>query len=275
MTRRLQFVTLVVAVSLVPAIAGAQDYTGSILPPPPVPTGPPLVVPATHIQPTWVENGNVVLPAGATEGLPIADAAWPVAGVRSGSACRFDGPDGSNGIFPNPSSFQVLMGAYYSSRFGPGIPSFNYVPITLRQAWKLGNSLGANAPTVGGDWEFLTDVTGSAITSRYGSYFAGASFLLRYNWTESGSFLMPYSQVGAGGVYNDAYRDQTQRAIGEAFEFILHAEVGLKCFIVPNLSLDIEGGFQHLSNGGLASRNAGVNALGGQVGFTYYFGGGS
>ena len=97
----------------------------------------------------------------------------------------------------------------------------------------------------------------------------------RYNWTESGSFLMPYSQVGAGGVYNDAYRDQTQRAIGEAFEFILHAEVGLKCFIVPNLSLDIEGGFQHLSNGGLASRNAGVNALGGQVGFTYYFGGGS
>ena len=69
----------------------------------------------------------------------------------------------------------------------------------------------------------------------------------------------------------DAYHDPNQRAIGQAVEFYLHAEVGLKCMIAPNLSLDIEGGLQHISNAGLASRNYGVNALGGSIGLTYYF----
>jgi len=51
----------------------------------------------------------------------------------------------------------------------------------------------------------------------------------------------------------------------------VHYEIGLKCFVAPNLSLDVEGGFQHISNAGLARRNHGVNALGAQVGLTYYF----
>jgi Lipid A 3-O-deacylase (PagL) len=41
--------------------------------------------------------------------------------------------------------------------------------------------------------------------------------------------------------------------------------------LVPNASLDVEGGVQHISNGGLAGRNLGVNAFGGALGFTYYF----
>ncbi len=41
--------------------------------------------------------------------------------------------------------------------------------------------------------------------------------------------------------------------------------------ITPDLSLDIEGGLQHISNAGLANRNLGVNAFGGSIGLTYYF----
>jgi hypothetical protein len=41
--------------------------------------------------------------------------------------------------------------------------------------------------------------------------------------------------------------------------------------VAPNLSLDVEGGIQHLSNGGLARRNYGINAVGAAVGLTYYF----
>ncbi len=52
----------------------------------------------------------------------------------------------------------------------------------------------------------------------------------------------PYSQVGAGFVLNDAYRDKSQKAIGAFFEFYLHAEVGVKYFISQNWSLDLEGG---------------------------------
>ena len=84
---------------------------------------------------------------------------------------------------------------------------------------------------------------------------------------------MPYTQGGVGAILTDAYKEPWQRAVGQEFEFYLHAEVGVKCFITPNLSLDIEGGLQHISNGGLAKRNYGVNAFGGTVGFTYHFGG--
>jgi hypothetical protein len=37
-------------------------------------------------------------------------------------------------------------------------------------------------------------------------------------------------------------------------------------------SLDIEGGIQHISNADMATRNAGVNCLGGSVGLTFSFG---
>ena len=56
------------------------------------------------------------------------------------------------------------------------------------------------------------------------------------------------------------------------FELEAHAQIGLRYFISDNWSLDIEGGYQHISNAGMASRNAGVNAgLGGQRGVTYHF----
>ena len=45
----------------------------------------------------------------------------------------------------------------------------------------------------------------------------------------------------------------------------------MKYFVSRNLSLDLEAGFQHISNANSADRNFGVNALGAQVGFTYYF----
>ena len=101
--------------------------------------------------------------------------------------------------------------------------------------------------------------------------FVGPSLLLRSNWLDPDSPFVPYGQVGAGGVLNDAYRERTQMAIGEAFEFYLHCELGLKYLVAPNLSLDVEGGLQHISNGRLASRNLGVNALGETLGLTYYF----
>jgi hypothetical protein len=48
-------------------------------------------------------------------------------------------------------------------------------------------------------------------------------------------------------------------------------EIGVKYFVAPNLSLDLEAGIQHMSNGGMANRNLGVNAFGAQVRLTYYF----
>jgi hypothetical protein len=268
MTRRRRFLALAVALFALPGAVAAQTGYGAD---PPIPTGPPLEPPPAETRyPTWLEDGPTVIPAGATTAGSAAvtgqDTAWPVA--HSGSACNFDAPAEPSWMMYEPTSIQVLMGAYFSGPLGPPIPSFNYVPLTVRHGWNLGNPFGRIGP---GNWEFLADVTGAAITSSYGNWFAGSSLYLRYNWADPGSPLIPYLQGGAGAVVNDAYRDRAQRAVGQEVEFYLHAELGLKCMIAPNLSLDLEGGLQHISNGGIASRNYGVNAFGGSVGFTYYF----
>jgi hypothetical protein len=121
-----------------------------------------------------------------------------------------------------------------------------------------------------GNWECICDNTAAAIISDYGHWFAGQSYLLRYNFLAPVCPVVPYHQLGAGWVINDAYKDQNQHAIGQALEFYLHYEIGLKYFVAPNMSLDIECGIQHISNGGLANRNLGVNAFGAQIGVTYY-----
>jgi hypothetical protein len=41
--------------------------------------------------------------------------------------------------------------------------------------------------------------------------------------------------------------------------------------VAEDWSVDVEGMFHHISNASIASRNDGVNALGGFIGATYYF----
>ena len=163
----------------------------------------------------------------------------------------------------------MLAGAYFTSTLGPCVPVFNYMPVTIRQGWML--TAPKDEGPLRGNWEFLADVTAAQVISSYGNYLAGSSLFLRYNFLSPDSVLIPYSQIGGGVVFTDAYKDQTQRAIGQSFELIFHYELGLKYFVAPNLSLDIEGGYQHISKARMASRNCGVNALGAQIGVTYYF----
>jgi len=268
------FVAWIAILLLAPAACWGQAYPPAVIPPPPIPTGPPLVVvPATTSpRPAWLEDGTDVRTAGAVapESPNWPGAAWPPAPLPGGwheSACTFGCPDP---IFhAGATATQVLVGAYFSGGLGPSIPKFNYVPVTFRMGWIL-NGPG-EIPIGGGSWEALADVTAASITTRYGTYLAGSSVYLRYNFVDLNSAVVPYHQIGAGFLFNDAYHDLTQRAIGQDFEFHLHYEIGFRYFVTPNLSLDLEGGIQHISNANMADRNFGVNAFGAQVGFTYYF----
>jgi hypothetical protein len=210
----------------------------------------------------------VVAPSAAT----AQDSDWvahSTAGVASVDGCQ--ACTGYEALFrAGATSTQVLGGAYFNVNIGPRIPAFNYVPLSVRQGVML---TGPEDHWWGhGNYECLLDLTGAVITSTYGHFFAGPSFYLRANWLEPDCSAVPYIQIGTGAVYNDAHEDQSQRALGQAIEFYQHLEVGLKWFVAPNLSLDFEGGIQHLSNGGLARRNYGMNAVGGAIGLTYYFG---
>jgi Lipid A 3-O-deacylase (PagL) len=258
---------------IMPAMCWGQTYPANVIPPP-IPTGPPLtnvpVLPSS--RPMWLEDSPDVRPAGAVapETPAWSGATWPPAPLQGGtyeSACTFGCPDPV--FHAGTTTTQVLVGAYFSGGLGPSIAQFQYVPVTFRQGWILN---GPGEMTLGGgSWEALADVTAASIISRYGTWMAGSSVYLRYNFADLGTALVPYHQVGAGFILTDADRDLTQRAIGQMFEFHLHYEIGFRYFVTPNLSLDLEGGLQHISNANMADRNFGVNAFGAQVGFTYYF----
>lgn len=232
-----------------------------------------LVVPAAAVaHPAGMSPGG---PADDTAGIavvggpPATTTDVPEPPAPSGLACPCAPECWANPFAAGSTSTQILVGAYHSIPLGPRIPAFNYVPVSIRQGWMLTDPEDYGWGLT--NFECVLDFTAAAITSNYGNWFFGPSFLLRSNWLELGPTVVPYTQLGVGGVYNDAYRDQTQEAIGGYFEFYLHAEAGLRWFIAPNLSLDLEGGLQHISNGGTFRRNLGVNALGAAVGLTYYF----
>ncbi|HVK08139.1 MAG TPA: acyloxyacyl hydrolase [Gemmataceae bacterium] len=249
---------------IVPAVGVAQSPTAVI--PPPMPTGAPLApLPGQ-------DSGRSLISATVEEppAAPFLDGRMTAptgGGVKTD--CSFDGWCGATPFAAGTRSCQVLLGGYFSTDLGPPIATFNYIPLTFRHGWMLTDP--SDERRWPGNWEFLTDFTVSAITSDYGHWFAGPSFYLRRNFVGPDATLVPYSQLGAGFILNDAYRDKTQDAIGAFFEFYLHLEVGVKYFVSKNLSLDIEGGLQHISNADTAGRNLGVNAVGVQVGLTYYF----
>jgi lipid A 3-O-deacylase len=166
-------------------------------------------------------------------------------------------------------SFEVNGGCYFSQPgIGPRTPTFDFAPINLRLGLMLTNPCFPG--WMHGNCEALVEFSTAPIVDGFGDIVVGPTALLRYNWVQPGRRWVPYLQGGAGFVYNNAFEDRSQRAIGEAVEFALKAAVGCHFFVRDNLSLDIEGGYIHISNADLASRNLGINAVGGSLGITLY-----
>jgi lipid A 3-O-deacylase len=170
-------------------------------------------------------------------------------------------------------SLQVAGGAYFSPvGLGPRVqPRFNFAPIDVR----LGCMLYSPCPEdccIRGNVEAILELTTAPVFFGFGDIVIGPTILLRYNFVQPDWRLVPYLQAGGGFVYNDGYRDKTQRALGQAGEFYLQATGGLHFLLSPHWSLDIEGGYIHISNAGTNERNGGINAAGGSLGVTYFFG---
>jgi hypothetical protein len=173
----------------------------------------------------------------------------------------------------NRLSLQVLGGAYFSPvGVGPRVqPRFNFAAIDVRLGWMIYSPCPDHC-ILRGNLEALFEWAVDPVFFGFGSIVTGPSVLLRYNFVQPDWKVVPYIQGGAGIVYNDAWHDQTQRAIGQQWEFYLQAAAGLHCLLSPKWSLDLEGGYLHISNACFAERNGGINALGGSLGLTYFFG---
>ena len=313
--RRCFAVAVLIAFAWVQNSASAQAPTNRVSSiAPPIPTGPPLEVPAsasleqnsasaptnlgtelqkrsseptlkqassTNALPTWLEESEDFIPAGAMSAPNFSHWEIPPQPMRprhptpppatfAGSSCDFNPWCGDNIFSPDFHSYQVLGGYYASSSLGPDIPAFNFMPLTVRKGWML-TAPGVNDHIFQGNWECLAGLSIAAITSSYGHIAASPTVHLRRNYLALGDSIVPYTQLGVGFFVSDAHKDKTQRAIGQACEFTLQAQWGVRFFVTSEMSVDVEMGYQHISNLNQSGRNYGVNAFGAQAGITYHF----
>ncbi|MEY2492426.1 MAG: lipid 3-O-deacylase [Verrucomicrobiota bacterium] len=166
---------------------------------------------------------------------------------------------------------EVFGGAFTSVNYATRKrPQFDFALASVREGWMLNDT---RSGIFFGNEEFLIDAFAGPILKGPGSVMAGATLILRHNFvTRSGAFFVPYYQMGAGGLYSDAANaDRVQFGIGTTVEFNLQATLGARWRVNPSWSVNTEFGYRHISNGGLDSRNGGVDAVGGFIGLGRMF----
>ena len=166
---------------------------------------------------------------------------------------------------------EVDIGMFASFEVGHTIqrPAIDYELQTVRLGWMLGDVGGSGIWR--GNGEFLLGAYGGPVTQGPGNGLFGWEFILRYNFLPEHSRFRPFAQIGAGGLYNDIYKTGSQIVIGSGFEFMIHAGFGTHIMLGDHWALNLEADFRHISNADTASRNGGLNSLGGTLGFSYFF----
>jgi len=166
---------------------------------------------------------------------------------------------------------EIQVGVGYFTSLTPGTterPDLDFAVVSARHGWMLSS---ARSGVLSGNFEFLIDAYVAVVTDGPGNVLAGGTALLRYNLVPASRKLIPYLQIGAGGLYNDAYQQDTQRIIGSAFEFNLEGSIGVRYLCSDRCAIFVEAGLRHISNANTASRNNGLNSFGGIIGISYFY----
>lgn len=167
---------------------------------------------------------------------------------------------------------QVMSGVLFSVQRTTFLrPNLDYNLSTVRVGYMLDNVYGHGF--LRGNDELMLEAAGGSIFVGPGAALGGLSLVYRRNFLYPAveSRLVPYFQVGGGGVYSDAYHTHPQRELGSPGEFDLHVDVGLRYRVTPEWSLDTEFDFRHLSNADISGRNYGSNDIGGLIGVSRSF----
>ena len=122
-----------------------------------------------------------------------------------------------------------------------------------------------------GSFEWIFELDTLPVVNGPASIVIGGSALLRYNFgTYKHKRLVPYGQIGGGGMYTDAFLYR-RGVLSTGFEFIINAGGGCNYFLTDRLALTLEWSYFHFSNSGIVLPNVGVNEVGALVGVTYFF----
>ena len=180
------------------------------------------------------------------------------------------------GLFDSASTRPLFAHARYEIALNNGLlfspfvatenrPSINYTVTELQFGYMLTDVKGAG--WLRGNFEILADGFGSSVFKGGGTYAAGATMWLRYNFVSPRCRLAPYAQAGGGFAFTDIDR----RIVGQDFNFNIDFGIGLRYLVASRWALGLEYRFQHISNGNMARSNVGINAHGPVLGVSYFF----
>lgn len=166
--------------------------------------------------------------------------------------------------------FQALAGSYLDLHVFKNQPRINYALESLRLGYMVTDLTGESF--LRGNFEILLEAFGGETFTGPGNYLVGGDLLFRWNFVQNqDQKLVPYFQLGGGGLYNDIGRDKSQFIFGGTGEFMLHAGLGLRYRLNEKWALDGEIGYRHISDADTTKHNLGLNSLGAQVGFSYFY----
>jgi opacity protein-like surface antigen len=135
--------------------------------------------------------------------------------------------------------------------------------IMLNDPWQAG--------PFSGNFELLGEIFGGGIFDGPGDVMAGATLVMRYNFVQPHARLVPYLQIGAGGVYTNIGEEESRGLISLPVEFNLQGIVGARVMLNDRWSLVLEGAYRHISNAEIKKPNYGIDSGGGNVGLGFFF----
>jgi hypothetical protein len=148
-------------------------------------------------------------------------------------------------------------------------PKIDYAIEAIRWGYMVNDVHGSGF--FRGNAEISLEGFGGEVFNGPGHALGGGMLILRHNFVQEGWKLVPYIQIGGGGLANDIWQNQVQRRVGEDFEFMLHGGLGARYLINDHMAVSLEASYRHISNADLASRNGGLDSLGATLGFNILY----
>lgn len=148
-------------------------------------------------------------------------------------------------------------------------PAIDYSLNSLRLGVMLYDPTGPGL--LAGNFELMGEIFGGGIFEGPGNVLAGGTLIFRYNFVQPQARLIPYLQIGAGGVYTDIGEEESRGLISLPVEFNLQAIGGVRYMLNDRWSVVLEAAYRHVSNAEIKKPNYGLDNLGGNVGFGFSF----
>lgn len=165
--------------------------------------------------------------------------------------------------------FQNVTGAFFFFDQSDNRPSVDFAVDSARFGLMLSDPHGSNF--LAGNFEFLNELFVGPIFQGPGNVIAGSTIFIRYNFIQLRARVIPYLQIGAGLIYVDISERESGGLVSLPVEFNLQGTLGARLMLNERWSLVVETGYRHISNATIKLPNFGIDSIGGNLGFGFFF----